>query len=343
MKKYSSLIVCLVTVALMAGMLRCCTMIANPQISADDFRIYITPGETSSQIIDDIQSQEPKGTLTGLKWLLKIKKYDDNIKTGSYVVKKGARPIDIMRMLCSGSQTPVRIVINSCRTTDRMAGSIASQLMIDSVSIQHFLTDSISLSTLGYSCQTVYEMVIPNTYEVYWNVSAEALMKRLAKEHDSFWDIRQDKASAIGLTPHEVMTLASIVEEETAKTEEMPVVAGLYMNRLQRGMLLQADPTVIFALGGLRPKRVLNAHLEVESPYNTYKYAGLPPAPIRFVSPTAIDAVLNYAKHNYLYMCAREDFSGYHNFAATLAQHSANAARYQRALSQQTRAQAGKN
>lgn len=339
MKKYSSLITCLIIIALMAGMLRCCTMVANPQISADDFRIYIRPGETSAQIVDEIQSHEPKGTLTGLGWLLKLKKYDDNVKTGSYIIKKGAKPIAIMQMLRSGSQTPVRVVINSCRTIDKMAGSIASQLMADSASIQQFLTDSVSLSSLGYTCQTVYEMVIPNTYEVYWNVSVEALMKRMAEEHDSFWSRRQEKVTAIGLTPHEVMTLASIVEEETAKADEMPIVAGLYMNRLQRGMLLQADPTVIFALGGHRPKRVLNAHLETDSPYNTYKHAGLPPAPIRFVSPTSIDAVLNYTRHNYLYMCAKEDFSGYHNFATTLTQHNANAARYQRALSQQTRTQ----
>ena len=331
-KRYSSLILCCVIVALMAGMCRCCTMIAAPQISADDFRIYITPGETSRQIVDDIQSHEPEGTLTGLRWLLKFRKYDDNIKTGSYIIKKGAKPTAIQKMLSSGAQTPVNVVINSYRTTDRMAGSIGAQLMADSAAIQAFLTDSASLASVGFTPATVYELIIPNTYELYWNTSVGAFMKRMAKEQESFWKKRADKASSIGLTPHEVMTLASIVEEETAKADEMPVVAGLYMNRLKRGMLLQADPTVIFALGGERPKRVLKAHLEVDSPYNTYKNAGLPPAPIRFVSPTAIDAVLNYSRHNYLYMCAKEDFSGYHNFATTLSQHNANAARYQRAL-----------
>lgn len=334
MKKYASLITCLLTVAVMAGMLRCCTMVANPQISADDFRIYITPGETAAQIVDDIQSNEPEGTLTGLRWIMKLKKYDGHVRTGSYIIKKGAKPTSIYRMLASGSQTPVNVVINSCRTTDRMAGAIASQLMTDSLSVLQFLTDSASLSTLGYTTATVFELIIPNTYELYWNTSVESFMKRMSKEQASFWEKRADKAAAVGLTPHEIMTLASIVEEETAKADEMPVVAGLYMNRLHRGMLLQADPTVIFALGGERPKRVLYEHLNVDSPYNTYLYAGLPPAPIRFVSPTAIDAVLNYTRHNYLYMCAKEDFSGYHNFAATLSQHNANAARYQRALTQ---------
>ena len=180
---------------------------------------------------------------------------------------------------------------------------------------------------------TIFCMIIPNTYQVYWNTSADALISRLVKERDRFWtDERKAKAKNIGLTEQEVVTLASIVEEETSKSDELTVVAGLYMNRLKRKMPLQADPTVIFALGGERPKRVLKKHLEVDSPYNTYKYPGLPPAPIRFVSTRSIDAVLNYSKHNYLYMCAKEDFSGYHNFTASLSQHNANAARYQRAL-----------
>ncbi len=331
-KRYSSLIICCVLIAAMCGMLRCCTMVAAPQISTEDFRIYITPEETSRQIVDDIQSHEPEGSLTGLRWLLKLRKYDDNIKTGSYVIKKGARPLDLQKMLQSGSQTPVNVVINSCRTTDRMAAAIASQLMVDSASIQAFLTDTASLASVGCTPESVFELIVPNTYELYWNVSIESFMKRMAKERNAFWSNRSAKAAEIGLTPHEVTTLASIVEEETAKTDEMPVVAGLYMNRLHRGMPLQADPTVIFALGGERPKRVLLAHLEVDSPYNTYKNTGLPPAPIRFTSTTAINAVLNYSRHNYLYMCAKEDFSGYHNFATTLSQHNANAARYQRAL-----------
>lgn len=333
LKKYSSLIACCVTVAAMSGLLRCCTMIYNPQISTDDFRIYVTPDKTSADIVNEIQSHEPKGTLTGLKWLLKLKKYDEHIKTGSYIIKKGSKPTAISNMLTSGAQTPVNVVIKSCRTTDRMAGTIASQIMADSTALLEFLTDSASLASLGYTSATVYELIIPNTYELYWNSSVESFMKRMAKEQASFWEKRSDKAASIGLTPHEVMTLASIVEEETAKSDEMPVVAGLYINRLHRGMLLQADPTVIFALGGERPKRVLYEHLRVDSPYNTYINPGLPPAPIRFVSPIAIDAVLNYTRHNYLYMCAKEDFSGYHNFATTLSQHNANAARYRRALS----------
>ena len=215
-----------------------------------------------------------------------------------------------------------------------MAKAIAGQVMIDSASIVNRLSDPVFLDSIGYTPANVYCMIIPNTYEVYWNISADALISRLVRERDRFWNReRQDKAGSIGLTPQQVTTLASIIEEETAKNDELPIVAGLYMNRLHRNMPLQADPTVVFALGGERPKRVLKVHLEVDSPYNTYKYPGLPPAPIRFVSTRSIDAVLNYSKHNYLYMCAKEDFSGYHNFTSSLSQHNANAARYQRALS----------
>ncbi|OPZ47035.1 MAG: putative aminodeoxychorismate lyase [Bacteroidetes bacterium ADurb.BinA104] len=214
-----------------------------------------------------------------------------------------------------------------------MSSSIASQLMLDSADVYYRLTDLHYLDSLGYSPETAFCMIIPNTYEVWWNISPDALFRRLIQETEKFWnDSRKEKAANMGMTINQVMTLASIVEEETSQSEELPVVAGLYINRLKRGMPLQADPTVIFALGGERPKRVLNTHLEIDSPYNTYRITGLPPAPIRFVNIRSIDAVLNYSQHNYYYMCAKEDFSGYHNFAVTLSQHNLNAARYRNAL-----------
>lgn len=176
-------------------------------------------------------------------------------------------------------------------------------------------------------------MFIPNTYEVYWDISIDGLLKRMKKEYDKFWnDSRKDKAAVIGLTPVEVSILASIVEEECTYTDEYPTVAGLYLNRIKRKQLLQADPTVKFAVGDFGLRRILNVHLETDSPYNTYKYEGLPPGPIRIPSIKGIDSVLNYAKHDYLYMCAKEDFSGRHNFAKTLAEHNKNAANYRNAL-----------
>lgn len=305
-----------------------------PVSTCDDYRIYIRSSDTQESILAAIMESDPEAKTKGLNYLLNHRNYDSNIHTGCYTLKSGATPKQVADMLTSGAQTPVRLIINSTRTVGQMVRNITNQIMIDSAAIAERLSNAHFLDSLGYTPATVFCMIIPNTYEVYWNISADALIKRLIKERDRFWnDFRRSKANSIGLSENEVMTLASIVEEETAKSDELPVVAGLYMNRLKKKMPLQADPTVIFALGGERPKRVLKEHLEVNSPYNTYKNAGLPPAPIRFTNTRSIDAVLNYTKHNYLYMCAKEDFSGYHNFATTLSRHNANARRYQRALS----------
>lgn len=313
---------------------RCFKVIISPQIKSNDFSIYITPENHSDDIIEMIQSNDSEANLKGLKWILKLKKYDENVHTGHFIIKKGYSAKNIADILVASMQTPVKVVINSTRTTEQIAASISSQLMLDSATIASKLNDMDYLKSKGFDKESVFYLIIPNTYEFYWNVSIDGFIERIIKERDAFWnESRKEKAARIGLSPEEVMTLASIIEEETAKNDELPIVAGLYINRLKRGMLLQADPTVIYALGGERPKRVLKKHLETDSPYNTYKYAGLPPAPIRFVNIKSIDAVLNYSKHNYLYMCAKEDFSGYHNFATTLSQHNANAARYQRALS----------
>lgn len=314
--------------------IRCFKLIVSPLIKCEEFSIYITPEINSNDILEIIQYNDSEANLTGLKWLLKLKKYDSYSHSGHYIIKEGYSAKNISDILSASMQTPVKVVINSTRSVEQIASSVSSQLMIDSATISNKLNDIEYLKSRGFEYDNVFYLIIPNTYEFYWNISIDGFIDRMIKERDVFWNSnRLEKAKSIGLTPEQVMTLASIVEEETAKNEELPVVAGLYINRLKRGMLLQADPTVIYALGGERPKRVLKKHLETDSPYNTYKYAGLPPAPIRFVNIKSIDAVLNYTKHKYLYMCAKEDFSGYHNFATNLSQHNANAARYQRALS----------
>jgi UPF0755 protein len=214
-----------------------------------------------------------------------------------------------------------------------MARNVSRQLMIDSTEVAKLINDTAYIQKMGYTKETLPALFIPNTYEVYWDMSAEDFMARMQKEHKAYWnEKRMKQAEAIGLTPVEVATLASIVEEETANQAEKPMVAGLYINRLKKGMLLQADPTVKFSLQEFGLKRILFKHLEVDSPYNTYKYAGLPPGPIRVPSYQGLESVLNYTKHNYIYMCAKEDFSGTHNFAVTSAQHAANARKYQQAL-----------
>ena len=336
MKKSAKIILTiLLTVLFAAGaaLYRLYSLLESPVTSKESFRIYITPGTTQEEVIDGILANDPDAKTKGLRLWLDHRHYSGNIYTGCYTVNAGESAREVANKLSGALQPPVKLTINSGRTVDRMASLIASQLMMDSAQVSTLLTDGRYLDSVGYSPATVFCMIIPNTYEVWWNISPDALMQRLLQEKERFWnDDRKAKAGRLGMDENQVMTLASIVEEETAKAEELPVVAGLYINRLKRGMPLQADPTVIFALGGERPRRVLNTHLEIDSPYNTYRITGLPPAPIRFVNISSIDAVLNPTSHNYLYMCAKEDFSGYHNFASTLSQHNANAARYRQAL-----------
>lgn len=308
-------------------------MLCAPVTKIDNCRIFIHESDTRESVLRMISETDPSASTDGLRLWMKFK--DTAIRPGCYVIPSGKNARDITNMLSSGSQTPVRLVINSVRTVGQMAGSISSQLMLDSLQMVRCLTDAAFLDSAGYTPQTVFCAIIPNTYEVWWTVTPEALMARLIKESEKFWNAsRKEKARQTGLSNNEILTLASIVEEETSLVSDMPVIAGLYMNRLKRNMPLQSDPTVIFALGGERPKRVLKEHLEIDSPYNTYKHTGLPPAPIRFASIQSIDAVLNYAHHNYLYMCASDKLDGHTNFAATLAQHNINARRYQQALSQ---------
>ena len=297
----------------------------------DTTYIYIDRDDNVDSVYTKItQAGNPK-QMHGFESLVRYQGY--NVKTGRYAIKPTDNMRYLHRRLSMGYQTPVKLTIGSVRTLDRMARNASRQLMIDSVEIATLLNDTAFIRKMGYTKETLPALFIPNTYEVYWNMSAEDFMTRMQKEHKAYWNEKRIKqAEEIGLTPIEVATLASIVEEETAANAEKPMVAGLYINRLKRGMLLQADPTVKFSLQEFGLKRILFKHLEVDSPYNTYKYAGLPPGPIRVPSYQGLESVLNYTKHNYLYMCAKEDFSGTHNFAVTSAQHAANARKYQQAL-----------
>ena len=334
MKKYVVLLAltCVVTLAGVSMVIY--KMVFSPHIDSEDFNIYIHPGHKTDYVLEQIEEKNGKESFTGLRLVFRLRDFESKIKSGCYSIKRGDSAHDIYLRLANGNQTPVNLVVKSTRTVQKMASNMAEQIMADSTEITGLLTDSLFLDSLGYSTATVFAMIVPNTYQVYWNSSAKTIVVRLAKESERFWNTkRTEKAQLIGMSRLQVVTLASIVEEETSKLNELAVVAGLYMNRLKRGMPLQADPTVIFALGGERPKRVLQTHLNVDSPYNTYRNSGLPPTPIRFVNIASIEAVLNYAHHDYLYMCAKEDFSGYHNFSRTLSQHNVNAARYRRALS----------
>ena len=295
--------------------------------------VQVYPGDDVRRVEEVLTSVVDFKTTAAFAPLMKHYKYDQRVKPGNYAIRPGDSMRDICLRLLSGNQTPVKLVLPSVRTLDRLAGAVSKQIMTDSAAVMDLLTDVRFLDSLGYTSETIPCLFIPNTYEVYWTMSPEQFVTRMVKERNAFWTpARTAKAKALGLTPNEVITLASIVDEETVKNDEKPMVAKLYLNRLKRGMLLQADPTVKFALGEFELRRILYVHLQTNSPYNTYKYAGLPPGPIRIPTISAIESVLNPANHSYLYMCAKEDFSGYHNFATTLTQHNVNARRYQQAL-----------
>lgn len=264
-------------------------------------------------------------------------KLRDNFRPGLYRLKPGMGNKALVRMFAKGWQQPVRLVIPGYfRNLDRFADFLGEQLEAGREAFAKSLNDPASGARYGFDAANYIGMFIPNTYEVWWTVTPEEFQERMHNEYEKFWSgSRDEKARAIGLTRQQVSTLASIVIEETKYEPEMPRVAGVYMNRLHLDMPLQADPTVIFAVGEPGLKRVLNRHLEIDSPYNTYKYAGLPPGPITMPPVVAIDAVLNYEHHDYLYFCAKDSFDGTHAFAKTLSAHNENARRYQRALSRQ--------
>lgn len=295
--------------------------------------LYIGEEEDFDGLCRQLEDSAGCRDLGGFRLLAGLLKYPEHIHTGCYAVVPGMSNRALLDDLRRGHQTAVRLTFNNVRLKTDLAERLEHQLMLAGDDLLLLLDDSAYCASLGFTPETVVVLFIPNTYEVYWNISAEKLIQRMKQEYEVFWTpARRVKAAAIGLTLVEVAILASIVEEETSVVDEYPVVAGLYINRLQRGIPLQADPTVKFALGDFTLRRILLKYLEVDSPYNTYKHTGLPPGPLRLPSVQSLDAVLNYMKHNYLYMCAKEDFSGRHNFARTLTEHNRNARRYQAEL-----------
>lgn len=296
----------------------------------DRVRIYVPAGATDASVRDTLVTHlgdfgDDVFMLWHLRKSLPAKAH------GSYVISAGDKALDVCRSLRYGRQTPVKVTFNNIRTIDALSERVASKMEWGAEEFKS-ACDTV-LPDKGFGKNQYIAAFLPDTYEFYWTTPAVDVVKRLSDVRDRFWnDDRREKASRLGLRPVEVATLASIVEEETAKTDERPLVARLYLNRLGRGMLLQADPTVKFANGDFALRRILAKHLEIDSPYNTYKYEGLPPGPIRMVERSTIDAVLDAPSHDYIYMCAKEDFSGYHNFATDYAKHLDNARRYQREL-----------
>lgn len=266
--------------------------------------------------------------------LVAAKKNFSKPKSGRYILKEGMSNNDLVNMLRSGNQTPLNVSFNNQDTLEKFAGRIAEQLEIDSVSILNSFTDAKFLSENKLTPKSVLQICIPNSYQIYWNISANGFRDKLLSEYNRFWNSsRLEKAKALKMSKEEVITLASIVQKETAKNSERPIVAGLYLNRLKDGWPLQADPTIIYSIREVKGqdfavKRVLTADLEINSPYNTYINIGLPPTLISMPDISSIDAVLNADKHKYMYMCASVEKLGFHTFAKTLTQHNNNAAKY---------------
>ena len=322
----------LVGIGIVVGTWLAISLLHSPFDIDEPAYIYVRPSDTEASIRRQLTS-EAHATST-LGWRVANILSPLHLHTGRYIIRPDETWLTVYRRMARGHQEPTRLTLPATRGMNRLAGAIGHRLMLDSADVALAFADSSYAVMWGYTPATLPALFIPDTYEVYWDISLDALMERLQRENAAFWNSngRDAQAAALGLTHEEVCTLASIVDEETAADAEKPDVAGLYLNRLRAGMPLQADPTVKFAVGDESLQRITGAHLAVESPYNTYLHVGLPPGPIRIASKAAIDAVLHATPHTYIYMCAREDFSGRHNFATTFAQHQQNARRYQRAL-----------
>jgi UPF0755 protein len=294
--------------------------------------LFIRTNSTFDQVKTSLYSQGFIDNPRTFEWLAGKKNYPEQVKAGRYILRSGMNNNDLINMLRAGLQTPVQVILNNIRLKKDLAGKVSRQLEADSLSLLQLLSDSAFLLKYGLIPETSLTMFIPNTYEFYWNTDAMAFFERMNREYQKFWNEDRDKKRIrTGMTRQEVSILASIIEKETLKNDEKARMAGVYMNRLRDKWKLQADPTVVYVVGDFKMTRVLTRHTRIDSRYNTYLYEGLPPGPICVPSIASVNAVLDYEEHGYYYFCAREDFSGYHNYARTYNQHLVNARKYQRA------------
>jgi UPF0755 protein len=298
------------------------------------YTLLIKKGDTFDDVVTQLAKDSVLVNEMYFRSVAKFRKYPEHIKAGRYIIEQNMSNFDLVQMLRAGKQTPVKITFNNVRLKKDLGGKLCKNIAADSLKFSQLLNDPTVVAKYGFDTTTIACMFLPNTYEVYWTIDEHELLDKMHVEYKKVWtEERLQKADKQGLTPIQVSILASIVDSETIKKEEKKRIAGLYLNRLNKNWNLAADPTVVFAVGDFTIKRVLSKYLEIDSPYNTYKYSGLPPGPIRIPTISAIDAVLNPEQHKYMFMCAKEDFSGFHNFAITGAQHSRNANKYRLALS----------
>ena len=294
---------------------------------------YIHSGSKFDAVKDSLVKKGYLVNSREFEWLSRRKNYTNKIRAGRYLLINGMHNNTLVNLLRSGKQDPLMITIQNIRTREELAGNLGRQLEVDSLHLIRLFNDPSCLNKFGTSPPTLFMLFIPNTYEFFWNTSGVQVLKRMTFEFQRFWTPhRRHKADSLRMTIPEIVTLASIVEKESNKNDEKPVIAGVYINRLKKHIPLQADPTVIFAWNDYNIRRLLKIHTQIKSPYNTYFRTGLPPGPICLPSIASVDAVLYAVNHQYFYFCAKADFSGYHNFAAQLSEHNRNARKYQQAL-----------
>lgn len=306
----------------------------NILVEKENHILFIPSEATFKQVVDSLDKYEMITDKVSFMFVAKLLDYQEKTpRSGKYLMKKNMTNLEAVRKLRAGAQDPINLTFNNVRLKKDLAGKIGKQLPLDSVAILRELNSPAVAAKYGFDTTTILSMFLPNTYEMYWTTTTEQLFDRMSKEYKNYWNAdRKSKAEKLGFTPLQVSILASIVEAETKKRDEAKRVAGLYINRLNQNEPLQADPTVVYAIGDFAKKRILFKDLEFDSPYNTYKYTGLPPGTINLPTLNSLEAVLNYEKHKYIFMCAKEDFSGYHNFAETYQEHLKNAEKYRNAL-----------
>ena len=332
-KKFFIALVIIVVVALGGTLLFYYLKYFGPSVTDNEEYLYIHTGEDFNSVYKTIRDKEIVKDSTNFLWAAQNMKYPGRVKPGRYRLKAGMSNRALINMLAAGNQEPVDFSFHNIRLKEQFAAFVANKLEPDSTSIIRLLDSADFVRQYGFTTDDVYVAFMPDSYQIYWNTTPEKLFKKMYTHYENFWTKeRKDKAAKLNLTPAQVSILASIVDAEALKDDEMPTIAGLYLNRLKKGMKLESDPTVIFALKDFTIQRVLNRYLSVPSPYNTYANKGLPPGPIMMPSVNAVNAVLDYKPSNYIYMCAKEDFSGYHNFADNVADHNKNAAKFRKAL-----------
>lgn len=334
MKKLIVTLLYIFLAAALALMVFLWSTVLRQNVKADEpVRIFVPTGSDFRSLTDTLVGTGVLRNRSTFVLASRLKSFGRRVKPGSYILKPGMSNNSIVNMLRSGRQSPVNVTFNNIRTIEELAGKVSRQIEADSVTLLAFFADESNYADDGFGRNTLLSVFIPDTYQIYWSVDAKSFYRRMLKEYRDYWtDERNALAESHGLTPAEVSVLASIVDEEASKDDEKPRIAGVYINRLRNGMPLQADPTVKFAVNDFTLRRILNKHLEVDSPYNTYKYAGLPPGPIRCPSRSGLESVLHAEDHQYLFFVAKFDGSGYHHFSRTLAEHNRYAASYRREL-----------